>query len=518
MQLVIAHYHLDSGGVTQVIRNQLRALATCPADARPERVVVLFGGRRGGWPSPQPDETPPFELELVAVPELEYTDAESAKPDALADKLHHVLMDRGLEVDRTLIHFHNHALGKNGSVPGALSNLAARGYRLLLQIHDFIEDFRPANYRRLQRSLGLRDPKAIADVQYPQGPSVHYATLTTRDSQLLTDAGFVRSRIHLLPNPVVDFHTAPPRDEARARVAERLGLNDGQRLLVYPVRGIRRKNLGEMLLHAALAGGATMAALTLPPVSPVELPSYDRWHGLAERLKLPCRFDIGGLGRPEYEDSLAASDALLTTSVAEGFGLVYLEAWLADRPLTGRKLPEITGEFESLGMRFDLLDTDIKIPTDWLPIEEVRETIGELHEWVCRDYGVSSGDERSQQLASLGAGGSIDFAQLPTHWQAAVVTRVKSGGGAADAILELNPTVAEGLTATAESEADTIAKNSAVVRAHFSPKAIGEKLRKAYAEVMASEPGGPDCEAAGGASILQHFLRADRLHPVRTEA
>ncbi|QDU90185.1 hypothetical protein Pla175_35870 [Pirellulimonas nuda] len=526
MQLAIAHYHLDSGGVTQVIRNQLRALAACPAASRPERVVVLYGGRRGGWPAPQPDETPPFELELVPVAELEYSESASARPDAMADRLHQVLGDHGMKVDQTLIHFHNHSLGKNGSVPGALALLADRGYRLLLQVHDFIEDFRPANYRRLERSLGLRDPQAIARVQYPQNPSIHYATLTTRDSDLLLQAGVAAERVHLLPNPVVDFHKAPPRDEARARVAQRLGLKQGQRLLVYPVRGIRRKNLGEMLLHAALDGGQTMAALTLPPISPVELPSYDRWHGLSERLRLPCRFDIGGLGRLEYEDSLAASDALLTTSVAEGFGLVFLEAWLAGRPLTGRNLPEITGDFETLGMRFDLLDPDIKLPVDWLPIDEVREAIGELHEWVCRDYGFATdgaplADERQAQLAAIGAEGTIDFAQLPTHWQADVVTRIRQEGASAiDRVLELNPTVAAGLKATAQSHRETIESNAAVVRQHYSPQSIGGKLCATYAAVQEA-PAGPcaaDQGVVDGAVILRHYLRADRLHPVRTEA
>ena len=40
MQIVFAHYHLNPGGVTQVIANQISALATLPQEKRPERVGI----------------------------------------------------------------------------------------------------------------------------------------------------------------------------------------------------------------------------------------------------------------------------------------------------------------------------------------------------------------------------------------------------------------------------------------------------------------------------------------------
>ena len=48
LNLAIVHYHLNRGGVTQVITNQLLALdAVARGDAKPQ-VALLYGGRRFG--------------------------------------------------------------------------------------------------------------------------------------------------------------------------------------------------------------------------------------------------------------------------------------------------------------------------------------------------------------------------------------------------------------------------------------------------------------------------------------
>ena len=49
MKLAIFHYHLNPGGVTQVIRNHLRALAAAGAQDQIEQVAVIASGRLGGW-------------------------------------------------------------------------------------------------------------------------------------------------------------------------------------------------------------------------------------------------------------------------------------------------------------------------------------------------------------------------------------------------------------------------------------------------------------------------------------
>ncbi|MEN0111234.1 MAG: hypothetical protein AAF805_10985, partial [Planctomycetota bacterium] len=160
MLLAILHHHLNRGGVTSVIANHCRALATLPDADRPERVVVLFDGQRDGWPENLLDELAGrLAVELVVEPALGY-DAAGATADSagLADVLAQRLAACGLSPEDTLLHTHNHSIGKSASLPGALGRLADAGWRMLLQVHDFAEDNRPENYAHLREATGLDDP------------------------------------------------------------------------------------------------------------------------------------------------------------------------------------------------------------------------------------------------------------------------------------------------------------------------------------------------------------------------
>ncbi|MEO1496027.1 MAG: HAD family hydrolase [Planctomycetota bacterium] len=469
MHLAILHHHLNRGGVTSVIANHLRALATLPDGDRPERVVVLYDGQHDGWPSGLPDEPA---VELIVTPALAYdTDDTKADPAALAGVVRQTLAAAGLSADDTLLHTHNHSLGKNASLPGALKLLAHDGWRMLLQVHDFAEDNRPDNYRHLQQALGHEasgeaDPHRLGAVLYPQAPGIHYATLTERDAGVLGDAGVVAERLHALPNPVAEFGAMPSTAEAKARVFPVLGLPPEARLLVYPVRGIRRKNLGEMLLLAAMAPEGTYFAVTLRPKNPVEAASFDRWRDLAERLELPCRFDTGGPvsdGGYEigFQDALAAADAILTTSVAEGFGMVFLEAWLAGKPLIGRDLPEITREFKAAGMTFSGLWTELRAP---------------------------------EHL-------DADFGDLTPGQQAAAIARTRRPATPLD-------------LGVARVEED-IDANTLVVRSAYSTRAIGKRLHAVYA-VTGQSP--VEVSPVQGERIVDHFAAPERQNRVRLES
>jgi FMN phosphatase YigB (HAD superfamily) len=465
MRLAIVHHHLNRGGVTSVIVNHLHSLATLPAERRPERVVVFYDGQRDCWTEGLPDA---FPIDLVVEPALAYDPAGAkADPAGLAETLAERLDACGLAPADTLLHTHNHSLGKNASLPGTLRVLADQGWRMLLQVHDFAEDNRPDNYRHLQEAIGESDPDRLGAVLYPQGPGIHFATLTERDADILRTAGVGDERLHVLPNPAADFGEMPSQEEARERVFRALRLPPAARLIVYPVRGIRRKNLGEMLLLSALAPEGTYFAVTLRPKNPVEAASFDRWRLLAESLDLPCRFDIGspreegGYGC-DFKDALAAADAVLTTSVAEGFGLVFLEAWLAGKPLIGRDLPEITREFKAAGMRFRSLWTEFRAA-------------------ACLES---------------------DFAKLTPAEQARVIRETQRPSVELDFGIDI---------ATAD-----IAVNAKIVRDVYSVTRLGERLEEVFMAV--GNDNGDRESYVSDSTILDYFAKPERQHAVRIES
>jgi len=522
MQVVYTHYHLNLCGVTQVVLNQLGALAALPASERPTRVGILYGGRREGWPSKlwKPGNDPPFEVVLIPLPSIDYDVLPEPHAVELATEVLAVLADNGFGPDDTIVHAHNHSLGKNVSWPGALTELARKGYRLLLQIHDFAEDFRPENYRRLSRALAADQAAKLPAQLYPQAGGILYGTLTERDDKLLASAGIVDQRRCVLPNPVAEFSGLKEHSETAQPIREALGLPTDARLVLYPVRGIRRKNLGELLLYSALSPANTWHAITLGPKNPVEIPAFTRWKDLAEELDLRCLFDICGEGGTEFLDTLAASDAIITTSIAEGFGMVFLEAWLADKPLVGRNLPEITHGFEQAGLVFEGLRDTLRIPLAWLSMRaDLPEALRISYEWVCDRYDTppAPAEQTKETIQELAENDAMDFALLPSRFQESVIRYVANNPDEArEELVKLNPGIESILQGATQLE-QTVGANAKAVRSAYSLSTIGKQLRDVYNGLLSASPSKEITAPKSGEALLEQFLRLDRLHAIRIE-
>jgi len=79
--------------------------------------------------------------------------------------------------------------------------------------------------------------------------------------------------------------------------------------------------------------------------------------------------------KPAVPELLAASDAVLLTSLQEGFGLPFLEAAAAGRPLIARRLANVAPDLARFGFRFPQVYDEILIEPslfDW-PAERRRQ-------------------------------------------------------------------------------------------------------------------------------------------------
>ncbi|QDS98006.1 glycosyltransferase family protein [Adhaeretor mobilis] len=513
MNIVILHHHLNPGGVTRVVENHLRALGTVP-DNGELQVLLLHGGRCQDWPLERLQESLPFQISMNTIEGLDY-DLTGTKPsEALGQRIARKLASEQFTPENTLLHWHNHSLGKNASTPLAVTHLATQGYRQLLQVHDFAEDFRPSNYRYLLRKLGEGDAEQLAARMYPQSTGIHYAVLNGRDRAVLAEAGIERSRLHFLPNPVAGPPLDDDADEARRMVNEKLAISAEKRFVVYPVRGIRRKNLGEFLLWSTACRDAHFL-VTLAPQNPAERASFDRWSALAEELELPCTLGVPSTAELAFGEILAASDALLTTSVAEGFGMTFLECWLVERDLLGRDLPEITQDFTCAGLDLSQLYETLEIPTQWFDRGEYLSSMSLLMAEAYSGFGVvpTTPEELREQLASLIDHPTIDFARLPSSLQASVIRQVHQDESRREQLLELNPKLA----VSACKDSDRVTSNAAITQQQYSLANLGEQLLTTYQATMASTTADATALPRGQA-ILGAFLRTDRFNPVRVES
>ncbi len=512
MNLAIIHYHLHRGGVTRVIENQLAALDTVLPAEPPWRAAVLHGGRCEGWNPQMASRLRALRVTLHAVPELGYDHLRPAGaeggPAALLTAVMNVLAELGFAPAGTIIHAHNHSLGKNAALPEVLPVLAEHGYALLLEPHDFAEDFRPENYALLRRM-------AADGTLYPQAPHVHYAVLNRRDQNILEACGVPAGRLHLLPNPVPGTGNLPPRGDARARLAERFDVPPDARFLLYPVRCIRRKNIGEALLMAALAPAGAILGLTLAPRNPVEVPYYQRWKRLAAELDLPCRFEVGGPGGLSFLENLAAADAIVTTSVAEGFGMAVLEAWLAGCPLVGRDLPEINADFRAAGLRLDGLSPSLRVPVDWVGRAAFHERFAAAYRRALAAFAHPVPDDLTEQIDTKMADGRVDFADLDAELQEYVVRKVAVERGAAAALRGDNPWLDEALRVTRQSAAERITANVAAIQRIYAHQPSGRRLLDLYHRLAAAPRDRPPEPLAHPRGILEHFLTPARFRPLR---
>ena len=521
MNIAILHYHLNRGGVTQVIINHLRALSEVIDEYEPVRVAIIYGGRQENWPTDLPSQIPGVELSLHVVPEIDYdTDVPSElHATRLAKGLEAALEQAGFASQDTVLHVHNHSLGKNVALPEALGQLARDGYALLLHIHDFVEDFRPGDYRRLLQAVGGGDPDRLCEALYPQAAHVHYAVLNGRDLGILCSAGVPTERLHSLPNPVAEFDQLPTQRQARGKVKEHFPAIAEGPYIIYPVRGIRRKNLGEALLWSALAGGGTHIGLTMPPLNPTEQPSYHSWKELAAELSLPVVFEAANAPSLTFAENLAASDAILTTSVAEGFGMVFLEAWLAGRRLLGRNLPEITGDYASAGVNLDSLYGRLAVPLEWTDGNAFCRSIRDSYRKVLDDFGQSQPTDEAlgDEIDALVQDGTVDFAYLTTSLQTEVVRSVAANAPRREALLELNPQLANSLATIGSDVHRLVASNAEAVRENYSLKAAGQRLHALYETVSASRREDRLTPPSHGRCVLAAFLGLSRLQPLRIE-
>jgi hypothetical protein len=450
VKITIVHYHLKPGGVTTVIRRQVDACARLGVE-----VFLLIGEE-----PPEPPGAP-----YVVLPALAYDapgrDEDTAAVLARGKDLAHALVLAARELAGAppdIWHVHNPTIRKNAALCPALSVLASDGEHVLIQAHDFAEDWRPS--------------VLLKGVPYPEG--CRWAVLNGRDRAALRSAGVPESALELLPNSVPQ---APPAANPAGRSAD---------LILYPVRGIRRKNLGELLLLSRWLPSRLSAAVTLPPNNPRDWPIYEAWKALARELSFPVSFEAGVSS--SLDSLYARTRAVVTTSVKEGFGFSFLEPLARGVPVAGRRLSSVVPDFEAEGLGYPALYPAIRVPTslfdarafgrrldvalDYVSVS-ISEALGGSPDWL-------DGRMREVRATALSESGA-DFAVLDETAQVQVLERLSREGDCASELSVGNPFLASWWEAPDPGDSD------AEALAAYFPERGAERLKGVWERTRAGE-------------------------------
>ncbi len=481
MRVAIVHYHLRGGGVTRVISNAAALLRE-----RGVEVCILSGE--------EPSERSGNVHTLARVVQgLGYSDdpggrdAGAALAQAMRDAATAAL---GGAPD--LWHFHNPTLGKNALLCRSIHALALRGERLVLHIHDFAEDGRPGNYRRLKPLL-----EENPGIVYPRGERVGYATINERDQRVLLDAG--ASLVEVLPNSAAILDQIDEPNTADDKVAKSRACQ--KTLVLAPVRGIRRKNVGELGLLALLEEDHVEYVTSLAVRSGESVHTHRRWEKFFGEHNIPVRLGVG-----EEESCVVLANKarnFVTTSVLEGFGLSILEAALFRKALAGRDLPEVTSLARKAGLIPHGMYSHLWIPAVWVDESLWRQKMETCLRRTWATYGREPTEEDIQKAIRMTSheSGAIDFGALDEPLQERVLERITRDRSCSDVVREINPALRlEGGWTESGGLAD------------FSPARCGDRLLNLYESLLAYEHNDhPKLHALDHTRILDFFLAPERF-------
>ena len=254
----------------------------------------------------------------------------------------------------------------------------------------------------------------------------------------MVNYGISEDRINLMPNPVV-FNTSEGDGSILDRKREiciQLGISEEKPLITYPVRVIRRKNIGEFILLATLFPDANWV-VTQPPKNPIEIEPYKEWMNFTSENDIAIGWEAGT--KVDFERLLTVSDFCISTSIQEGFGMVFMEPWLLNTPVIGRNIPMVTEDMIKSGLEFTCLYDKLIVSEDI-----------QLHELDIRE-------------------------------QMHFILSVKNDPATRKGLLEGNPTIKNLLNLP---DKDLIARNKAVILNDYSLENYGKRLDEAYRRIV----------------------------------
>lgn len=354
--LIIVHYHFRPGGIRRVIELAVPyVMEAWPGGA--SKVVLACGE--------PPDKTwlrqirrkiRPVLVKVIHEPAFRYVSEQHRVTPKLRQHVR-AAVNSALDAGRApqcVVWAHNLGIARNLFLSEALADIcSARETPLISHHHDWWFDNRWLRWPEMRR-CGFSSLNAAARAVFPAATHLHHAAINRVDAQLIKK--HFPAQTGWLPN----LTEAPERQAARrlkrARSWLQERINDERApVWVLPCRLLRRKNIAEALLltrwlrpHAWLVTTGGASSVDEMPYARALEEAANR-HGW--RLQLGVLQKAGPAG-PSVGELLGASEAILLTSIQEGFGLPFLEAAAAGRPLLARSLPNVAPDLKQFGFKF----------------------------------------------------------------------------------------------------------------------------------------------------------------------
>lgn len=387
LKLIVIHFHFRPGGIRRVIELAVPHLAREFSGSLD--TVVLAGGEPPppAWLEHFRDSLPGTRVEVMVEPAFLYLSEQSDDAEHIAGRLRRAL-GRLLGADdgaRAMVWLHNPGIARNLLLVRELdAACASRRLPLIFHHHDWWFDNRWQRWRELQRH-GIRTLSAAAQIIFPRHQNTRHLCINHADARVLKT--YFQYHAGWLPN----LKEAPPKHTparlrfARKWLGEQLG-DDKAPVWLMPCRLLRRKNIAEGLLLTRWLRPRAWLATTGGASSADELPYAERLAAAAQHYGWRLHLSVlagGEKNKPGVAELMSVCEATLLTSLQEGFGLPFLEAAVARRPLMARSIPNITPDLHRFGFRFAQLYEEVWINPELFDWNKEAARQRELfHNWL----------------------------------------------------------------------------------------------------------------------------------------
>lgn len=354
--LVILHYHLRPGGIRRVIELATPCLAR---HFRPRlaRIILATGEAadqkwEGNFRRPLKD----CPLTILCDPAFGYFAEKNLPVERTRRRIRTALDELLADVapEQCVLWAHNLGIARNLLLADEVQRVCQeRGITLLSQHHDWWFDNRWLRWPDM-RASGFRRFARVARTILPVGETIRHVAINRSDAEVL--ARHFPEHSGWLPN-LADRDALPPLARvkaARSWLRPKLPVPDAP-IWILPCRLIRRKNIAEALLLTRWLRPEAWLVTTRAVGSPEEFSYFEKLQRATQQHRWPLRLGIlegDETNLPNVAELLALSEAVLLTSIQEGFGLPYLEAAAAERPLIASRIPNIAPDLEVFGFRF----------------------------------------------------------------------------------------------------------------------------------------------------------------------
>jgi len=355
LKLVIVHHHFRPGGVRRVIE-----LATPHLIAHwPERIraVVLATGEAPGavWLEGFRRRLQGTAVKVVVQPAFGYVSELALDGKSISRRVMQGITGLLREAmgDGCLIWAHNLGLGRNLYLARELTfTCHCAGIPLVTHHHDWWFENRWQHFAA-RREAGFRTLPALARAVLANSPLICHVAINHADAAVLER--HFPGRAGWLPNPVERAEPPPAQRVLAAREWLREQLGEEAPVWLLPCRLLRRKNIAEALLLTRWLRPQAWLVSTGGVSSAEEQVYADALAAAAQTQGWRLRLGVlhgDESQKPSVPELMAACEAVVLTPLQEGFGLPYLEAAAARRPLVARSLPNIAPDLRRFGFAF----------------------------------------------------------------------------------------------------------------------------------------------------------------------